>query len=202
MARRGPKIALAITILGAGSSVALLFLKDQPVSPPPAASADGGLILRKETTEADESVEQRPALWTGRIDLPKQEENSVSSVAAPDEPSLKQEQHGGLPPLTPHYEPGLTSRAQEVPQPKSRTHRISDGDTLAGIAAKYLGGPERSGDIYRANKHVLDNPDLLPIGTEIQIPNSSTPPRQANYYEAPLVPVRPMTTRSTSFPAP
>ena len=200
MARRGPKIALATTILGAGLSVALLFLKDRSELPAPAESANGGLVLRKQTVETESVGQQRP-LWTGRIDLPKQEEKTASTSARPESPAPQEEQDSGPPPLTPHYEPAFRTHADNPARPEIRTHRISDGDTLAGIAAEYLGAPERGGEIYRANKHVLGNPNLLPIGAEIQIPTSSSPPAQANYYEAPLVPVRPLSTRSTSFPS-
>jgi nucleoid-associated protein YgaU len=53
---------------------------------------------------------------------------------------------------------------------RSLTHKISDGDTLAAIAQKYLGDAKRWREVFELNRDVLKNPDLLPIGTIIKIP--------------------------------
>ena len=60
-----------------------------------------------------------------------------------------------------------------VPSPTEqtpRTHKIVDGDTLASLAERYLGSPQRAGEIYDANRDVLFDPQLLPIGVELTIP--------------------------------
>lgn len=51
-----------------------------------------------------------------------------------------------------------------------RSHKIADGDTLASLAERYLGTPRRAGEIYEANRDVLFDPQLLPIGVELKIP--------------------------------
>ena len=51
-----------------------------------------------------------------------------------------------------------------------RMHKIEDGDTLPALAERYLGSPRRANDIFNANRDVLSNPDLLPIGVELKIP--------------------------------
>ena len=51
-----------------------------------------------------------------------------------------------------------------------QTHKIVDGDTLEDLAARYLGSALRSGEIYQANRDVLGDPRLLPIGAELKIP--------------------------------
>jgi nucleoid-associated protein YgaU len=51
-----------------------------------------------------------------------------------------------------------------------RMHRIVDGDTLSALAERYLGSPSRATDIFRANRDVLSEPELLPIGGELKIP--------------------------------
>jgi nucleoid-associated protein YgaU len=60
---------------------------------------------------------------------------------------------------------------------KIRTHVVADGDTLTGLATRYLGSSERYGEIFAANRQVLTTPDLLPIGATLQIPSldSGTP---------------------------
>jgi nucleoid-associated protein YgaU len=66
-----------------------------------------------------------------------------------------------------------------------RTHVIVDGDTLAGLAARYLGDPRRSVDIFEANRRVLADPDVLPIGAELQIPLPITSPSPRAGFSSP-----------------
>jgi LysM domain len=56
-----------------------------------------------------------------------------------------------------------------------RTHVVNDGDTLAKLAARYLGSSDRYGEIFAANRRVLSTPDLLPIGVELTIPPRQRP---------------------------
>ena len=51
-----------------------------------------------------------------------------------------------------------------------KKHWIRDGDTLASLADRYLGDPERADEILAANQSVLEDPEVLPIGAEIVIP--------------------------------
>ncbi|MBX9792163.1 MAG: LysM peptidoglycan-binding domain-containing protein [Pirellulales bacterium] len=57
-----------------------------------------------------------------------------------------------------------------------RTHRIVDGDTLSGLATRYLGRADRFGEIYEANRDVLRSPDVLPLGAILKIPSAEEPP--------------------------
>jgi nucleoid-associated protein YgaU len=56
------------------------------------------------------------------------------------------------------------------PQPKLRRHRLTDGDTLEGLAQRYLGSAERAEEIFAINHDLLAAPDLLPLGRIIRIP--------------------------------
>jgi len=51
-----------------------------------------------------------------------------------------------------------------------RLHRVNDGDTLAGLARRYYGDPTLGHLIYEANRGLLSDPRLLPIGVELVIP--------------------------------
>ena len=62
-------------------------------------------------------------------------------------------------------EPMPTATAPRVTQ-----HRIVDGDTLASLAARYLGDAQRADELFEANRGVLEHPDLLPIGELLAIP--------------------------------
>jgi nucleoid-associated protein YgaU len=52
-----------------------------------------------------------------------------------------------------------------------RTHVIVDGDSLQKLAGRYLNDPNRSSEIFELNRELLSNPELLPIGAELRIPN-------------------------------
>ncbi len=52
----------------------------------------------------------------------------------------------------------------------AQTHKITDGDTLPALAQAYLGDAGRAREIFEANRDVLANPEILPIGRELKIP--------------------------------
>ncbi len=51
-------------------------------------------------------------------------------------------------------------------------YTIKGGDSLSKLAAQYLGNMMDFMLIYEQNKDVLENPDVLPVGTRIWIPVS------------------------------
>jgi nucleoid-associated protein YgaU len=63
--------------------------------------------------------------------------------------------------------------ASAGPPANAATHRtrhcIAEGDTLPELAARYLGDRNRYQEIFQANRQVLPDPRLLPIGEEIWI---------------------------------
>jgi nucleoid-associated protein YgaU len=97
-----------------------------------------------------------------------------------------------------------------------RAHIFVDGDSLAKLAGRYLDDPRRAAEIYELNRHLLSDPQLLPIGTELIIPsraaaaaNSIAPsphsrlPRAVAIHTAVgsgLVPVRPIPSASGVTP--
>lgn len=52
-----------------------------------------------------------------------------------------------------------------------RRHIVVDGDSLARLADRYLDDPQLADEIFRRNRNVLNDPDLLPIGVELVIPD-------------------------------
>jgi hypothetical protein len=52
-----------------------------------------------------------------------------------------------------------------------RKHIIVDGDSLARLAERYLQDAQRGHEIFELNRELLSNPDLLPIGAELTIPD-------------------------------
>ena len=73
------------------------------------------------------------------------------------------------------------TEATPVAQP--RTHRVQSGDTLSGIAQRYLGSSTRYLEVYAANRDLLRNPNDLRVGMTIRIPSTQPepvdPPRNA-----------------------
>ena len=49
-------------------------------------------------------------------------------------------------------------------------HVVQNSDTLEKLAKRYLGDEGRALEIFDLNRDLLDNPHLLPIGAELQIP--------------------------------
>lgn len=83
---------------------------------------------------------------------------------------------------------------QLTPRPRPRTHKIVDGDTLDSLAKRYFGDPTRSGEIFATNRHLLTDPNALPIGVELTIPWGESSPGKADGLlpEKPLVPIVPV----------
>jgi nucleoid-associated protein YgaU len=107
-----------------------------------------------------------------------------SPAPTPSRPAVVVKPLPPPPPLAPKY-PG-----NDVPAPRrngsmemmlpfaqtASTHRIVDGDTLEGLAQLYLGSPARAREIFDANRDVLSDPRLLPIGVELKIPRTGSVP--------------------------
>lgn len=53
---------------------------------------------------------------------------------------------------------------------KTVTHTVVKGDTLWGIAAKYLGAGYKWSAVYEANKGIIKNPNLIFVGQILEIP--------------------------------
>ncbi|MEZ6064422.1 MAG: LysM peptidoglycan-binding domain-containing protein [Planctomycetaceae bacterium] len=49
-------------------------------------------------------------------------------------------------------------------------HTVQAGDTLSGLALRYLGSVARYPDIFEANRNLLETPDDLRLGMQLRIP--------------------------------
>ena len=69
---------------------------------------------------------------------------------------------------------GVISEPPQLPtrEKPARRHRIRDGDTLESLALRYLNDEHRADEIFAANRGLLADPALLPIGIELVIPTS------------------------------
>jgi nucleoid-associated protein YgaU len=73
-------------------------------------------------------------------------------------------------PLAENRPPAPPQESSPAEADEPRTHIVVDGDSLAKLANLYLDDPTRGKEIYELNREALSNPDLLPIGIELKIP--------------------------------
>lgn len=64
---------------------------------------------------------------------------------------------------------GLSAPVPEV-EPEVEYYVIESGDTLWGIAAKFLGNGSKYPEIFEANREVIEDPDKIFVGQKIRIP--------------------------------
>ncbi len=50
-------------------------------------------------------------------------------------------------------------------------HKVEKGESLSKISKKYYGDPMKYNKIFEANRNILDNPDVIHPGQELEIPN-------------------------------
>jgi nucleoid-associated protein YgaU len=72
---------------------------------------------------------------------------------------------------------GVIVEPPQLPQAvkKGRHHKIRDGDTLESLALRYLDDEGRANEIFAANRTILNDPTLLPIGAQLTIPDEDRP---------------------------
>ena len=195
------KTALALCVLTAGICVALLFRHERPCSPPLAPSNPQQILLRY---GVDASTLGRQPGMTDR--LPPAVRRSASprpaTVVTPLDcheppPSLPQDYPQSDRPASSPWGVSMDMllRNESPAEETARTHTVVDGDTLAALADRYLGSSAWAGEIYEANRDVLHDPELLPIGVELKLPprtSRSVPAAPSSGLPSPrrLVPVR------------
>jgi nucleoid-associated protein YgaU len=174
---RGAKISIAAAIVLGGATLALLARRHAVEAAQAPIAPGEQLILR-----------DRVAPWETGIAPQIGPQNVISPQAGAPSPKPAPPAE---PPPAPAPAAAAPALAQTFPQPQLSTfgqrtpgialavtahvtrtvrHRIADGDTLPGLAKRYLGSADRQAEIFAANRHVLTNPDLLPIGVTLLIP--------------------------------
>jgi nucleoid-associated protein YgaU len=151
---RGVKISIAATIVLAGVTLAMLSRRDAIDAARPAMAPGEQLTFRDQVPLREMGlprvVEPRPA-------PPVRPAATVSASRETPQPAA-------------NAGPPSDARSAHHPTWRALRHRIVDGDTLALLAQRYLGSADRQGEIFEANRGVLSNPDLLPIGAVLKIP--------------------------------
>ena len=182
---RGVKIVLAAGVVSAGIGLALLFRHQAPQAGPPGPAAYERLVLRDRTGPPD-TRQIRPTPPTTSIESSPAATRPTSSPRRLGTPISPLEPGQPPPPLARHYpafpqaiDPrwgtsmGMGLPRLDPPDHSPPTHTIVDGDTLAALAERYLGSADRAVEIYEANRDLLEDPEVLPIGVELKIPPES-----------------------------
>lgn len=162
-------------------------------SPQPAGSTPPGSTLdddprfaRSASPAGDQAMAERVRLLEQRLaqlagsthDTPVTSSPGLNSVQAEHPAPLTAQpgREGARPPLEAAYDPLSSSGSGERsadPPVKGRRHIVAAGDSLTRIADRYYGGKSATyiRALYDANRRVLADPDRLPIGVELVVPD-------------------------------
>lgn len=201
---RDTKIGLSLGLLLVVVVAALFFRRtpDRSAAPPQLADAQsvdqrisererspysGGLNDFPEPPAAPPSRRNVPVISTSA----PSDRNPVPGFLSADDGELHRRIVSGSQASIPDPIPtilGTPDAAPRVAAPQGsagtsgeQTHIIKKGETLSGLAQKYLGDSNRFEEIYAANKSVLKNPNQLPEDVKIVIPPRERPaPKAAN----------------------
>lgn len=195
---RGVKLILATAVLLAGASVAAMYRHRLPPQRLESV-ATAAPVLRQWTgpqmaqPPQTETWPQRLSAETPMAPRPRATIGSALEPAAPP-PKLARvyprQDDLSDPRESASIDYGLLQG--ENSRPALRIHRIVDGDTLATLAERYLGSADRQREIYEANRDLLSDPSVLPIGVELKIPPRGIPPATKREDAAPARPLVPV----------
>ena len=64
-------------------------------------------------------------------------------------------------------------------EPRRPTYNVKPFETLRSIARDTLNDPKRDREIYNLNRDILDDPNVLPAGTTLTLPEDAKIGRRA-----------------------
>lgn len=172
------KTALALCVVLGGFCAATLFRRDRPRPAPIEPQAEEGLLLRYRMDGPSRGIRSRKTARSATTLRRPWETPIDSSPATILTPSTRHEPPPSLSPDYPETDRPVSSRwgtSMQMMLPVAKpvektTHTVVDGDTLSTLAERYLGSSARANEIYKANRDILRDPSLLPIGMELKLP--------------------------------
>jgi nucleoid-associated protein YgaU len=174
------KVALALSVLMGGVFIALVFRPVFSAPPGTMAEMNAPLSLQHQgQSPLSSNSQERPAVSESSAGV-----KSASSSASSRGPTVLLPLGAGqrAPDSPPRYPAAASTNNARWGMPMDmmpiaardadgpRIHKIVDGDTLGDLAARYLGSAARAMEIFAANRDLLTDPKLLPIGVELKIP--------------------------------
>jgi nucleoid-associated protein YgaU len=143
-----------------------------PAAPPAGGPADGAPVQapRFHDVRPGESLSEICHRYYGLVHLTDEfaEYNGI------DDPDTVQAGHRlRVPPRT-ELAPGLQAvpppEAPLAPEPAYGSYRIAPGDSLSGIARRFLQSADQWRQLYELNRDVIGDPDDIRVGTVIRVP--------------------------------
>jgi nucleoid-associated protein YgaU len=155
------KVAMALCVLLGGVCAALMFRRDAPRPGLHGQAAAQQLRIRSRGAAPAQVVPSGSGVRTAATVV-----KALDGKGSPPPLAAKHSEAG--PAASSPWRPSMETMLPL--KETARTHRIIDGDTLEELAKRYLGSADRSGELFNANRNVLADPKLLPIGVELRIP--------------------------------
>jgi nucleoid-associated protein YgaU len=176
------RLLTAATVLLVGLGLALLFRHPVAESDLAIPLQSGPLVLRNQPDRRTFVAESSPGLPQSRPlpvapgEPPRQSPTIVTPTDRPaPPPELPRSYPNSGQPVSTRWGASLSEMlpaAEGAPASAPPTHKVVDGDSLALLAQRYLGSASRAMEIYEANRNVLPQPEILPIGAELKIPRA------------------------------
>ncbi len=168
------------------------------VSPPPMPSV-----------ASEQTVSSIPGAPSPYLDNGSERLKRVTGDPSPSNPGIEEisahpKDKSIVPPMLPvsfqvkepdesHRAPWQPPKLAEGPAAPPREHRIRKLDTLEDLAERFLGSKDRAEELFEANRHVLKDRHILPLGTAIRIPSGAD--SSSGVSESDLQPVRAVSDR-------
>lgn len=173
--------------------IAALFFRRETVEPDSLAVAEAPAAVDR--SEIDKRIERQPAapylmplepLAEAKVsETPASESARATSPSIPSPPAESRpvtvtpprEPTGDRPewrpvPIVRAEQPALPRQPAPKRRPPQRYHRLQPGDTLYDLAGRYLGDPNQYLLLFEVNRAILREPDHLPVGAKILIPEA------------------------------
>jgi len=144
-------------------------------------------IAQKHKTTTEKIIEANPglkptALRVGKkIVLPSKTEKPAPVVETKEEPAVAEDMPTPLPPKKVE-EPAKDKPAVAKQEPAvkvengQKIYTVQPGDTLSGISVKVYNTSRHYQKIYEANKESIDDPNTLPVGLKLAMPDLPSKP--------------------------
>jgi len=144
---------------------------------------DAKAIFEAQTSAAKTSAEAATQIAGLRDDLRQTQAQAAALVAEnsqlkthlalagpPPGTTLAAPSRPGTPAAEAAVQPETQSPKPETVAAPPRTHVVAAGDSLAKISRLYYGTTNRWDEILRANRDVIKNENILPLGATLRIP--------------------------------
>jgi len=184
------RVLLGLSIIAAGICASLPFRRERPADPPPStavASPPAASPLLEKPSAATIPVlsSASPYLDNGSQRLEPNRFAGAGTSPAVEEIAPLPQDKPVVPPMLPvsfqvkdptyiGSGPWEPAKMAEGPAGPPREYRLRKLDTLEDLAERFLGSRDKADELFEANRSVLKDRRILPIGAVIRIPAGGT----------------------------